>query len=137
VVGQERDLVGVRSKFRGEEVFLYRIQAPVEGVRRLFRIYLDRINELADRAEWYHLLKSNCTINIVRYANRAGREGGWDVRHYLNGWADRYLYRAGLVDTSLPFEELRARSRITDVARDAGDEPDFSSRIRASLPGGR
>ncbi|HKB01883.1 MAG TPA: DUF4105 domain-containing protein [Gemmataceae bacterium] len=136
VVGEERDLVRVRTKFRGEEVFLYRIQASSEGVRRLFRIYLDRINELAERPEWYHLLKSNCTINIVRYANAAGREGRWDIRHYLNGWADRYLYAAGRVDTSMPFEELRERSRITDVAQAAGDGPDFSQQIRAQLPGG-
>jgi hypothetical protein len=25
----------------------------------------------------------------------------------LNAWVDRYLYEAGLVDTTLPFEELR------------------------------
>jgi hypothetical protein len=136
VVGEERDLVRVRTDFRDEEVYLYRIVASVEGVRRLFLIYMDRINELAERPEWYHLLKSNCTINIVRYANAAGREGRWDIRHYLNGWADRYLYAAGRVDTSLPFEELRALSRITDVARSAGDAPDFSQRIRAALPGG-
>src|SRR5262245_23684790 len=137
VVGEERDLVRVRSKFRGEDVYLYHIQAPTEGVRRLFLIYLDRINELADRPEWYHLLKSNCTLNIVRYANAAGREGRWDFRLLLNGWSDRYLYPAGWLDTSLPFEELRARSRITDAAASAGDAPDFSRRIRASLPGGR
>jgi hypothetical protein len=137
VVGEERDLVRVRTDHRGEDVFLYRIQAPLDGVRRLFLIYLDRINELADRPEWYHLLKNNCTINIVRYANAAGREGGWDLRHFLNGWVDRYLYEAGRVDTSLPFDELRRRSRITEVARAAGDAPDFSQRIRASLPKGR
>jgi hypothetical protein len=137
VVGEERDLVRVRTNFRGEDVYLYRIQAPADGVRRLFLIYLARINELADRPEWYHLLKNNCTVNIVRYANAAGREGRWDIRLYLNGWADRYLYAAGWLDTSLPFEELRERSRINDAARAADDAPDFSERIRASLPGGR
>jgi hypothetical protein len=81
------------------------------------------------------LLVNNCTVNIVRYANAAGRVGRWDIRHLLNGWADRYLYDAGLVDTSLPFEELRRRSRINDAARAAGDGPDFSRRIRKSLPG--
>src|SRR5262245_57011784 len=119
VVGEERDLVRVRTNFRGEEVFLYQIRASPEGVRRLLLIYLDRINELADRPEWYHLLKNNCTINIVRYANAAGRVGRWDIRHLLNGWIDRYLFEAGAVDTSLPFEELRARSRINDAARAA------------------
>src|SRR5262249_971974 len=98
---------------------------------------LDRINELADRPEWYHLLKSNCTLNIVRYANAAGRESGWDIRHYLNGWVDRYLYGTGWVDTSLPFEELRRRSHINAAVRAADDGSDFSQRIRSSLPGAR
>jgi len=137
VVGEERDLVRVRTDYLGEDVFLYRIQAPTDGVRRLFQVYLDRINELADRPEWYHLLKSNCTLNIVRYANAAGREGRWDLRHLLNGWSDRYLYDAGFVDTSMPFDELRARSRITDVSRAARDAADFSKQIRVGLPGGR
>jgi len=134
VVGEEHDLVRVRTNHREEEVFLYPLRTTPEAARRLFMVYLGRINELADRPEWYHLLKSNCTLNIVRYANAAGREGAWDLRHYLNGWADRYLYETGMVDTSLPFEEFRARSRINDAAQGAGDSPDYSTKIRASLP---
>jgi hypothetical protein len=137
IVGSERDIVGIRTNHRNEEVFLYRIQTAPENARHLFLVYLDRINELADQPEWYHLLTNNCTINIVRYANAAGRVGRWDIRHLINGWADRYLYDAGLVDTSLPFEELRRRSRINDAAQAAGDGPDFSRRIRESLPGER
>jgi hypothetical protein len=48
-------------------------------------VYLKRINELADHPEFYNLLTNTCTINILRYANAAGRGGGFDVRHYLNG----------------------------------------------------
>src|SRR5262245_41842621 len=135
VVGEERDIVGVRVNHRNEDVYLYRIQTTSEAARRLFRVYLERINELADRPEWFHLLKSNCTLNIVRYANVAGRDGGWDIRHHLNRWVDGYLYDAGLVDTTLPLEELRRRSRINDAATSAQDAPDFSRRIRESLPG--
>jgi len=134
VVGEERDLVGSRTNHRGEEVYLYRILTAPENVRRLFLIYLERINELADRAEFYHLLSNSCTINIVRYANAAGRTGRIDFRHILNGLIDRYLYATGRIDTSLPFEELRRRSRINDAAQAAADAPDFSDRIRASLP---
>jgi hypothetical protein len=135
VVGDERDIVRVRTNYRNEEVYLYRIQTPPEGARRLFLVYLERINELADRPEFYHLLKNSCTINIVRYANAAGRTGRFDIRHLINGWADRYLYAAGRLDPSLPFAELRQRSRINDAARAADNAPDFSWRIRASLPG--
>jgi hypothetical protein len=135
VVGDERDLVGLRTSHRDEEVFLYHVQASPEAARRLFLIYLERINELADQPEWYHLLSNNCTVNIVRYMNRAGRTGEFDIRHLLNGLFDGYLYSAGFLDTSLPFEALRQRSRITDVAQAADGKPDFSRRIRESLPG--
>jgi hypothetical protein len=134
IVGDERDIVRVRTNFRDEEVYLYRLRTSPENVRRLFLVYLDRINELADHAEFYHLLSNSCTVNIGRYANAAGRVGQFDIKHLLNGFIDRYLYRAGLVDKTLPFEELRRRSRINDAALAADNTPDFSQRIRASLP---
>jgi hypothetical protein len=134
VVGDERDLVRVRTNYRKEDVFLYHIRTSPEFARRLFLVYLERINELADRPEFYHLFSNSCTINIVRYANLAGRVGWLDIRHILNGWSDRYLYRAGALYTNLPFEELRRRSYINEAAQAAGNAEDFSERIRKSLP---
>ncbi|WP_372013042.1 Lnb N-terminal periplasmic domain-containing protein [Pseudoxanthomonas sp. 10H] len=134
VVGDERDLVGVRSNHRDEEVFLYRTTASAGAARRLFLVYAARINAVAARPEFYNLLSNNCTVNIVRYANQAGRDAGWDVRHLLNGWSDRYLHDAGLVDTSIPFARLRALSRINEAARAADRDPAFSRLIRQGRP---
>ncbi|MET0720093.1 MAG: DUF4105 domain-containing protein [Tardiphaga sp.] len=134
VVGEERDLVGVRANHRQEPVYLYRLNTSADDARRLLLVYLERINELADRPEFYHLLTNSCTINIVRYANAAGRVGRIDIRHILNGLADSYLYRSGRIDTTLPFDELRRRSLINEAARAADGASDFSQRIRASLP---
>jgi hypothetical protein len=134
VVGDERDIVGLRTNHRDEEVFLYHTVISPEFARRLFIVYVQRINELADRPEFYHLLSNSCTINIVRYANAAGRIGRFDFRHLLNGLIDRYLYAAGVIDTSLPFDELRRRSRINAAAQAANESTDFSERIRAGLP---
>jgi hypothetical protein len=130
VVGEERDLVGVRANHRHEPVYLYRLNTSADDARRLLLVYLGRINELADRPEFYHLLTNSCTINIVRYANAAGRVGRIDIRHILNGLADSYLYRSGRIDTTLPFDELRRRSLINA----ADGASDFSQRIRSSLP---
>ena len=134
IVGDERDLVRLRTNFRDEEVFLYHLTISPAAARRLFLVYLERINELHDNPEWYHLLSNSCTINIVRYANVAGRTGGLDIRHILNGLIDRYFYNTGLVNTSLGFDELRRRSNITEISRGAGNGDDFPQRIRASLP---
>jgi hypothetical protein len=75
VVGDERDIVGVRTNYRKEDVYLYHILTSPENARRLFLVYMDRINKLADHAEFYHLLSNSCTINIVRYANSAAGSG--------------------------------------------------------------
>jgi hypothetical protein len=134
VVGEERDLVAVRANHRHETVYLYRLNTSAADARRLLLIYLARINELADRPEFYHLLTNSCTINIVRYANAAGRKGRFDIRHLLNGLIDSYLYHSGRIDTTLPYEEVRRRSLINEAAQAADAGPDFSERIRASLP---
>jgi hypothetical protein len=134
VVGTERDVVGVRTNHRGEPTYLYRLNSSADDARRLLLIYLERINELADHPEWYNLLTNSCTINIVRYANAAGRQGGFDFRHLLNGLIDNYLYYSGRVNTNLPFDELRRRSLINEAAHAADGGPDFSERIRVALP---
>jgi len=52
----------------------------------------------------------------------------------LSGYAPEYVYEAGRLDRTLPFEELRRRSQINAMARAADHDPDFSRRIRADLP---
>jgi hypothetical protein len=79
-------------------------------------------------------VSNSCTINIIRYANAAGRTGSFNIRHLFNGLIDSYLYHSGRVDTSLSFDELRRRSLINEAARAVNGAPDFSERIRAYLP---
>jgi membrane-bound metal-dependent hydrolase YbcI (DUF457 family) len=134
VVAEERDVVRVRTNYRHENVYLYRIETSPESAGKLFMVYVDRINELADRPEFYQLLSNSCTINIVRYARMAGKAEQFDLRFWLNGFSDRGLYRAGLLNPALPFARLRRRSWINQFAQAAGDAPDFSQRIRAPLP---
>jgi len=80
------------------------------------------------------MLTNSCTINIIRYANAAGRQGRFDIRHLLNGLIDSYLYHSSRVNTDLPFDELRRRSLINQAAQAADGAPDFPERIRAPLP---
>lgn len=134
VVGEERDVVGVRANHRHEPLYLYRLNTSADDARRLLLVYLTRINELADQPEFYHLLTNSCTVNIVRYANAAGRRGRFDIRHLLNGLIDSYLYHSGRIETTLPFDELRRGSLINEAARAADGAADFSQRIRLSLP---
>lgn len=133
IVGSERDIVGVRTNHRNEQVFRYRVQAPPEVIQRFFLTYVDEINRLAERPRWYHLLRSNCTSNIVRHARSDLGAKRFDIRLLLNGYADRFAYDRGVLDTSVPFAELRRRARIDPVPTAINDPADFSAYIRGTF----
>jgi Domain of unknown function (DUF4105) len=137
VVADERDLIGLRTNYRGEQVYLYRIRVPASQARTLLVDYLDEVNRLADHPQWYNALTQNCTTTIRGHAQHVGAAGRLDWRLLANGHLDELLYERGQIDTSLPFAVLRARSNITAKARATDDSADFSTLIRENLPGSR
>ena len=134
MIADERDLVRLRTNYRGEDVYLYRLNATPRMARDVLTDYLGHANRLKQQAEWYNALTSNCTTNIRGHA-RAYVVSPWDWRVLLNGYSDEMAYQNGRLDRSLPFAELKARSHINDRGKAADKDPAFSRRIREGLPG--
>jgi hypothetical protein len=134
VVGDERDVIGVRTNLRGERVRLYRLANSPAEARAVLVSYAERINHLVEEPAWYNALTHNCTTSIRLHAVDLGIEHPWNWRVLINGYAEELLYMRSMVNTSLPFEELRVLSDITERAQAAGTAPDFSTRIRVGLP---
>ncbi len=136
-VGDERDIVRVRTNYRHdppEHVYLYRLRGSAAAGRRVFLEYLQQINALKQRAEWYNTLTSNCTNSIwfLTRLNPGHVPYSWKV--LLSGHLPEYLYEKGRLDTSMPFEELTRRAYINPLAQAADQAADFSQRIRADRP---
>ena len=136
VAADERDVIGVRTNHRDEQVFLYRLRTPVPMARALLVDYLRVMNRLAIQPRWYNALSHNCTTTIRRHVQHVAPRNPFSWKILVNGFIDELGYDRGTIDTSLPFEELRRRSDITAKARAAGNDPAFSSLIREGLPGG-
>jgi hypothetical protein len=136
VVGDERDLIGVRTSYREprEDVYLYRTRASPENGRRLFLEYVERINQLHERPAFYNTLASNCTTDVWGLVRALSDRFPLDWRVLLSGYFPAYAYDLGGLDTSLPFAELEAQSLINPKAQAAGQAADFSTQIRAGLP---
>lgn len=136
VVGDERDLVRVRTDYRNppEDVYLYRLKMSPENARRFFMEYLRQINSMKETPEWYNTLTTNCTTNVVRHVRAFGGQARYTWKVLLSGYAPQYAYELGALDTTIPFEELRRRSHINPKSRAVGDAPDFSAKIREGLP---
>ncbi|MEE8607126.1 MAG: DUF4105 domain-containing protein [Nitrospiraceae bacterium] len=126
----ERDVIGVRTHVRGERVHLYEVKVETEKMRRLLFIMLGTMNEIYQTPTFYNTLVDNCTTNILQHAERLSV---WDIyldyRGLLPGYSDSLIYEIGALDTSVPLEELRRKSRI-DPAVTAIDDPEFSRKIR-------
>ena len=131
VIGDERDLIGLRTNIRGDEVYVYPIKTTPDRVRRLFVEMLERANSLAAEPEFYNTLLNNCTTNILEHANGVARKKipyGKEV--LLPGNADALALRLGLIDSSEGIDEVRRRYLVNARARKYADAPDFSVRIR-------
>jgi Domain of unknown function (DUF4105) len=134
VVADERDVVGLRTNVRGEDVRVYRLDVPPADARVLLLRYLQEVNELRERPQWYNALTHNCTTAIQRLASSGARHSWWSWKLFLNGYLDELAYDIGAIDRSLPFAVLKAKSHINERAKAAGDDPRFSVRIREGLP---
>jgi Domain of unknown function (DUF4105) len=138
VVADERDVIRLRTNYRNdppEEVYLYRIQGPIENGRRLFLEYMREINLLKERPEFYNTLTTNCTTTIWRNSRINPGHPPFSWKLLLSGYVPEYLYEQGKLETSLPFPELQVRSLINARAQAADNSPDFSRLIREGLPG--
>lgn len=135
IAADERDLVRLRTNYRkGEEAYLFRLNAPPDKVREFFLGYLRRMNSLRERPEWYSAITHNCTTSI-RMQRAAADRAPWDWRMLANGHGDELLYEHGIISTNLPLAELKQRSHINKQAQAADKAEDFSRQIRRGLPG--
>jgi hypothetical protein len=134
VVGDERDLIQLRTNHRRDPVYLYPVRAPRERIEQMFVSMLRRANHLRQEPEHYNTLTNTCTTNIVRHVNELvpGRVP-WSYKILLPGYSDELAYELGLIDTELPFPEAKRHFRIDDDALRAAGRDDFSRRIRQGL----
>lgn len=131
VVGDERDLIQLRTNFRLDDVYLYRAKASPQQAQALFVDMLERANNLAKQPEYYDLVTNNCTTNIMQHINhvKPGRIP-YTYEILLPGYSDRLAYRLGLFKSTKSFEQTKLDARVTKLAYIYRDDAEFSQRIR-------
>jgi hypothetical protein len=131
VVGDERDLIRLRTNYRMNDVYVYRLRTDRMQSRIMFRDMLERANQLVARPEYYNVVTNNCATNVLRHVNRvAVRPVPYTWKVLLPGYSDRLVYEMGLLQTDTTFEQTKQRSRVNDLAYRYRDSPDFSVMIR-------
>lgn len=131
VIADERDVIGLRTNFRRDPVYLYPVRTTPERMRQVFVEMLARANKLAAQPEFYNTLTNNCTSNIVRHVNTVAQSAiPFSYKTVLPAYSDRLAYDLGLIPAHLPFETIRATYRIDQLAQREPVGANFSRLIR-------
>lgn len=134
VAADERDVIKLRTNYRREQVWLYRVRTSQVAARNVLVQYLQAMNAIAREPLWYNALVANCTTVVRQRVLDAGGRLPFSWRYFANAYLPQLLYRRGLLDTSRPFAELQAMSHINRRALEVREGEDFSARIREGLP---
>ena len=113
VVADERDVVRLRTNYRGERVFLYRLDDVARGSPRSARA-VPRGGRTRWPGEPGLVQRVHRELHDGHLAQRAGHlapDSPFDWRLLANGYLDQMAYERGLVDTSLPFARAAAAER--------------------------
>jgi hypothetical protein len=131
VVGDERDLIGMRANIRENDVYVFPLKARKERVRALLESMLRRADSLREHPEFYSTLNSTCFSNIIRHVNELVEQPiGFDHRVLLPGYSDELLFELGSIDFDGGFEQLRERFRVNARSALLPDERSWSRQIR-------
>jgi Domain of unknown function (DUF4105) len=136
VVADERDVIRARTTYREpqEDVYIYRVRAPVRNIQRVFLDYVEGMNDMRVHPRFYNTLTTNCTTTILMHTrmNSGSPPISWKI--LLSGYVPDYLYQLGRIDTAKPFAELEELSRVNERAHAADKDGSFSQRVRQGLP---
>ena len=133
VIADERDAIGHRTEYRGDDVYLYPVDAEQHELECFLRGVLERAGKLSLRPERYNTITNNCANNIRSHVNAIWPNRipwGWGV--LFPGRADYLAYKLGLLKSDETFEMTREKARINDLAAGNWKDNDFSQLIRAN-----
>ena len=125
----ETDVIRVRTNFRGEQVYRYRVRLSPEMLQHIFRRYVAESQRLYEHPRWYNAVTDSCGVDILRtvWGNRVGIFPTFE--QLFNGLWEQHAYDQGRLDRSVPFEKLRERANISPAAQQSTPE-NFSTVIR-------
>lgn len=131
VVADERDMIRLCTDQYLNGVYVYRANASPDIVRAMFVDMMHRVNELAEKPEFYNTFTNNCTTNIVRHINSLGTGTvPYDYRVLLPGYFDKLIYDLDMIEKDVSFERTKQNARVNRRVYEFADRPDFSTAIR-------
>jgi len=134
ILGDEKDLLRLRTNYRREDVFLYPTTIDPQNLRKLFKVIMERVNQIASEPEFYNTLTQSCFTSLASDVEKViARRSFFDYRRIANGYSDEMLYEYGWIDSKLSFEDTKRLHYVNQyVMADVSGE-NYSNKIRPHI----
>lgn len=132
ILANEKDLLGLRTNFRKEEVFVYPMSIKIKKIKKLFLQFMDKVQRLETHPEFYNTIKNNCFTSILN-AIRSITEKSiiFDCRFIMTGYSDERGYEKGLFITDeMSFKDFKNKHHISQYIPKGKIPDNYSSVIR-------
>ena len=125
LAGTPDDFYGLRVDYRGETLYVYRLDMDRQHLHDTVLSLFERAAELRRNPQFYNSLSRNCTTGLLPMLPGADRYLSGDIRVMLNGMAAKMLFEKDLVihREEESFGSLRARSLVPGLCRGKGAPP--------------
>ena len=134
ILGDERDLIALRTNTRLEETYLFPMSLTPEARRSLLVDILHRTDKLGRNPAYYAPIKHNCTTSLLGHLNKVReRPVPFSFKLLLNGYIPELAYERGTLPNDAPFDEVMERYAISAKAVQAGVGPGYSEAIRRGI----
>ncbi len=130
IAADERDVIGLRTNLRGEDVRRYRLNLRRETIRNVLTQYVAQANALAAQPVFYNTITTNCTTTVVAMMRAVGATVPLDWRLLLNSRLPDYAFDHDALEPGLTLEQAKAKAPISAKAKAFGLGEGFSEAIR-------
>ncbi|MEJ8475435.1 DUF4105 domain-containing protein [Roseibium algae] len=127
----ERDIVKLRTNYRGENVSVFPVELTPAQRRTMFLSFVDLAQKLESKSAFYNTVKANCTTVVYQLAKTLQPNLPMDWRLVLSGHLPEYLFNLGVLGGEGSLDARRASAHISDRARQNVPGVAFSQLIRS------
>ena len=134
VIGDERDLISLRTNHRAEETFLYPLKLDKSQSETFLLSLLKGAQKMGVTPAFYHSLDQNCTTTLVNHINDVPSfkvEVTLDL--VMNGLSDYAVYKMDGVRNDLEFAVLKRCCYISKLARVLPLDKNYSVKLRKAV----
>jgi len=130
VLATEQDVIGLRTHIRNEKVHLYPLDISELYTKALLLNYLGRAQSLNVKPAFYNSILDNCLTGLLEDSHDYDNVVTWmDRRILLPGLSDQLAYEGKFIDTSKPFEAVKAAALVNPKGFEI-DDAEFSKKLR-------